>query len=183
MSQVENVPTIYKPKVSYNLNEAAAVTGYSTSTLRIAIRRHDLIARYANRKPVILGEELLDWLRSLPTEPKGGHQPLSYLDRDVEGWPGQPEEPQPMPQRPPKASFRTPEEVAAELGMSKSTLRSYCKVSGIRTRLGRNRIMLHEEDIPRLVSWIRENQDKKDEWWEQRERDPFASAQTIEDAP
>jgi AraC-like DNA-binding protein len=147
---------IDKPKLAYNLEEAAEATGYSVSTLRIAIRRHDLIARYANTKPVILPEELLDWLRSLPTEPKGGHQSLSYLDGDVEGWPGPPAQPQRTPKPPAKAVFRTPEEVAAELGMSKSTLRHYCKASGVHTRLGRNRLMLHEDDIPRLVAWIRE---------------------------
>lgn len=66
-----------KFKLAYNLKEAAEATGYSTDTIRRAIRNSDLTARYANSKPVILKDELEDWLRSLPTEPKGGHRPLS----------------------------------------------------------------------------------------------------------
>jgi hypothetical protein len=164
---------VEKPKLAYSLDEAAEATGYSTSTLRIAIRRHDLLARYANTKPVILAEELLDWLKSLPTEPRGGHRPLSYLVEDGL-------EPAPFPGPPNvsprtasvKAQFRTPEEVAPEMGISKSTLRTYCRASGIFTKVGR-RIMLHEDDIKRLVAWIREQQEKKGEWWKEPERDPF----------
>jgi hypothetical protein len=164
---------IEKSKLAYNLEEAAEATGYSVSTLRIAIRRHDLLARYANTKPIILADELQDWLRSLPTEPKGGHRPLSQYAEEVEGWPGPPEERQRTPPPPAKPLFRTPEEVAPELGISKSALRNYCRASGIHTRLGK-RIMLHEDEIPRLVAWIREHQDKADDWWTEPERDPFA---------
>lgn len=159
---------IEKSKLAYNLVEAAAATGYSVSTLRIAIRRFDLVASYANSKPVILADELRDWLKSLPTEPRGGHAPLSQLEDDVPGWPGPPERAPATAsarmERPTKVVFRTPEEVAPELGVSKSALRQYCKESGIHTRLGKNRIMLHEDDIARLVVWIRERQDKADEW-------------------
>lgn len=159
----ESSPSIERPKLAYNLNEAAAATGYSTSTLRIAIRRHDLIARYANTRPVILAEELRDWLESLPTEPKDGHRPLSYLEDEVPGsFPGPPERPSSGPPehrlapREAKAVFRTPEEVAPELGMSPSRLRDYCRISGIHTRLSKNRIMLHADDITKLVAWVRE---------------------------
>lgn len=168
---VDPVP-LDKSKLAYNLEEASAATGYSVSTLRIAIRRHDLVARYANTKPVLLAEELLDWLRSIPTEPKGGHQPLSYLDGDVEGWPGPPEEPQRMPKQPANALFRTPEEVAPELGISKSTLRSYCRTSGLHSRVGK-RIMLHDDDVKQLVEWMRQRKEKRDDWWTEQERDPF----------
>ncbi|MDQ1059114.1 hypothetical protein QFZ23_003015 [Arthrobacter globiformis] len=109
---------IEKSKLAYNLEEAATATGYTVSTLRIAIRRHDLLARYANTKPIILADELQDWLRSLPTEPKGGHRPLSKCAEEVEGWPGQPEERQRTSLAPAKALFRTPEEVAPELGIN-----------------------------------------------------------------
>jgi hypothetical protein len=34
--------------------------------------------------------------------------------------------------------------------------------------------MLHEDDIPRLVEWIREHKDKADEWWKEPARDRFA---------
>jgi hypothetical protein len=164
---------VAKPELAYSLKEAAEATGYSVRTLQIAIRRHDLLARYANTKPIILADELEDWLRSLPTEPKGGHQPLSQYGDDVEGWPGQPEERQRTNDPPVKALFRTPEEVAPELGMSKSTLRNYCRTSGIHSRVGK-RIMLHEDDVKALVEWVRQRKDKTDEWWTEPERDPFA---------
>jgi hypothetical protein len=163
---------IENSKLAYNLEEAAEATGYSTSTLRIAIRRHDLVARYANAKPVILGEELLDWLRSLLTEPKGGHRPLSDLpDDNLRPFPGPPRELPAAPQT--KALFRTPEEVAPELGIRKSALRAYCRASGIHSRLGK-RIMLHEDDISRLVEWIREHQAKAENWAAGPAHDPFA---------
>jgi hypothetical protein len=162
---------VAKSKLAYNLEEAAAATGYSVSTLRIAIRRNDLLARYANTRAIILLDELQDWLRSLPTEPKGGHRPLSHYAEEVEGWPGPPEERQPTPSA--KALFRTPEEVAPELGISKSTLRSYCRISGIHSRVGR-RIMLHEDDIKALVEWVRARQQNEVKWWTEPEHDPFA---------
>ncbi|TQJ40597.1 hypothetical protein FBY33_2664 [Arthrobacter sp. SLBN-112] len=40
----DDLGSIDKSKLAYNLYEAAEATGYSTSTLRIAIRRNDLIA-------------------------------------------------------------------------------------------------------------------------------------------
>ena len=55
-------------KLAYSIEEAAAASGYSTDSIRRAIRNSDITARYANSKPVILAEELADWLRSLPTE-------------------------------------------------------------------------------------------------------------------
>jgi hypothetical protein len=70
--------------------------------------------------------------------------------------------------------FRTPEDVAPELGMTKTELRRYCRISGIHTRLSKNRVMLHEDDITRLVEWVRQRKDKADEWWTEPERDPFA---------
>lgn len=55
-------------KVSYSIEEAAEATGYSTDTIRRALRNNDMTARYANSKPVILAHELHDWLAALPTE-------------------------------------------------------------------------------------------------------------------
>lgn len=55
-------------KLSFTIEEAAESTGYSTDTIRRAIRNSDLTARYANSKPVILASELSDWLQALPTE-------------------------------------------------------------------------------------------------------------------
>lgn len=55
-------------KIAFSIEEAAEASGYSTDTIRRALRNNDLIARYANSKPVILATELTDWLSSLPTE-------------------------------------------------------------------------------------------------------------------
>jgi len=55
-------------RLAYSIEEAAEATGYSTDTIRRAIRNNDMTARYANTKPVILVSELEEWLTSLPTE-------------------------------------------------------------------------------------------------------------------
>ena len=55
-------------KIAYSIEEAAEAAGYSTDTIRRALRNNDLTARYANTKPVILATELTEWLSSLPTE-------------------------------------------------------------------------------------------------------------------
>lgn len=52
--------------------------------------------------------------------------------------------------------FRTPEQVAPELGMRPTELRRYVRESGICTRLSKNRIMLHEDDVVKIVIWVRE---------------------------
>lgn len=55
-------------KLAYSIEEAAEAAGYSTDTIRRALRNSDMTARYANSKPVILATELSEWLSSLPTE-------------------------------------------------------------------------------------------------------------------
>lgn len=67
--------------------------------------------------------------------------------------------------------FRTPEQVAPELGMRPTELRRYVRESGICTRLSKNRIMLHDDDVTRLVNWVRERNAPTPE---QKEIDPFA---------
>jgi len=71
------------------------------------------------------------------------------------------------------ATFRTPEEVAPELGMTKTELRRYCRQSGHCTRLSKNRIMLHQDDIEKIVAWVRE-QNTVATAQETEEIDPFA---------
>ena len=56
-------------KLAYSIAEAAEATGYSHDVIRRAIKSNDLIARYANRKPVIPVGELEAWLNSRPTVP------------------------------------------------------------------------------------------------------------------
>jgi predicted transcriptional regulator len=70
--------------------------------------------------------------------------------------------------------FRTPEEVAPELGMTKTELRRYCRESGHCTRLSKNRIMLHQDDIEKLIEWVRARKDHADNWTSEVEPDPFA---------
>ncbi|NOJ59774.1 helix-turn-helix domain-containing protein [Arthrobacter sp. 260] len=64
-------------KIAYNIQEAAAAVGCSADTLRAHIKAGYLIARYPTSRPVIVREELIAWLSSLPSEPKGGHGPVS----------------------------------------------------------------------------------------------------------
>lgn len=161
-------------KLAYSIPEAAKVASASVSVLRRKIATNDITVRYIGSKPVILADELKAWLESLPSEPAAGHTPVNqYVTPESDAAPdlSAGPDPAPEPQRP-KPLFRTPEEVAPELGISKSALRQYCKTSGIHTRLGK-RIVLHEDEIPRLVEWIREDQDKGDEWWTEAELDPF----------
>lgn len=54
-------------KLAYSIEEAAEATGYSTDTVRRAIRNNDLSVKYANSKPVILASELESWLNALPS--------------------------------------------------------------------------------------------------------------------
>lgn len=55
-------------KIAYSIEQAAEAVGYSTDTIRRAIRNNDLSVKYANSKPVILASELESWLTSLPSE-------------------------------------------------------------------------------------------------------------------
>ncbi|ALJ22088.1 hypothetical protein [Microbacterium sp. No. 7] len=66
------------PKISYSIPEAAEATGYGETTIKEAVRCGDLTPRYANRKPVILADDLQQWVASLPivspTERKRGER-------------------------------------------------------------------------------------------------------------
>lgn len=66
--------------------------------------------------------------------------------------------------------FRTPEQVAPDLGMTKTELRRYCRESGICTRLSKNRIMLDADDEQRIVAWVKNRNNPAAE-----EYDPFAA--------
>lgn len=55
-------------RVSYTLEEAAAVTGISLSTIRRARAEGALRFHYVTAKPVILLADLLTWIESAPTE-------------------------------------------------------------------------------------------------------------------
>lgn len=55
-------------KSAYNYLEAAEEVGYSERTMKEEAARDRLVVRYANSKPIIMHEDLMAWLRSLPTE-------------------------------------------------------------------------------------------------------------------
>lgn len=70
--------------------------------------------------------------------------------------------------------FRKPEQVAPELGMTGTELRRYCRESGIYTQLSNRRVMLHQDDIARIVDWIREHKAPARDWAaEAPKQDPF----------
>lgn len=55
-------------KLSLDYEGAAEATGYSPDTIRRAVDNSEMVARFANSKPVIQVKELERWLESLPTE-------------------------------------------------------------------------------------------------------------------
>lgn len=55
-------------KTAYTYIEGAEECGYSERTMKQAAADGSLIVRYANSKPVIMHEDLVAWLKSLPTE-------------------------------------------------------------------------------------------------------------------
>lgn len=60
--------TLFIQPVSYSMRGAAAATGLSESTLREAISKRYLPVRYYGKKPLILFEDLREWVRDLPDE-------------------------------------------------------------------------------------------------------------------
>lgn len=59
-----------KPKLAYDIAGAAEATSYSQTTIREAIKNGELVARYRNSKPVVLAEDLDEWLKDAPTQPR-----------------------------------------------------------------------------------------------------------------
>lgn len=66
--------------------------------------------------------------------------------------------------------FRTPEQVAPDMGVPPRTLRRYVRESGICTRLERNRITLDRDDEERLRLWIK----TRPQYTPDGDLDPFA---------
>jgi len=56
-------------KIAFTIEEAAEAVGYSTDTVRKAIRNSDLAVKYYNTKPIILASELQAWAEALPSDP------------------------------------------------------------------------------------------------------------------
>ena len=73
------------------------------------------------------------------------------------------------------AYFRTPEEVAPGLGMTKTELRRYCRVSSAHcTRLSNNRIMLDQGNIEAIIAYVKQQKEQPVINAETGEEDPFA---------
>jgi hypothetical protein len=53
-------------KLAYTYAEAAEATGYSQDVIQRAVSAADMVASYANSKPVITARELERWVESLP---------------------------------------------------------------------------------------------------------------------
>ncbi|AIX99748.1 hypothetical protein ART_0150 [Arthrobacter sp. PAMC 25486] len=154
-----------KWKIAYTFDEAAAQSGFSLPTLTQHIAEGRLLARFANNESAIRHEDLAAWLDALPTCPIGGAIP------------------EPTPTGPNEAAvelsqtvtaehnFRSPDDVAPELGMTKTELRRYCKESGHYTKLSMRRVMLDAENITALVAWVKTRDAPVAETGE---KDPFA---------
>ncbi|MFF9565775.1 hypothetical protein ACF1AJ_20670 [Leifsonia sp. NPDC014704] len=61
--------------IALSIPDAAAATGYSETVLKAAIARGDLAPHYENTKGVLLAEDLVEWVKSLPTEPQRRPKP------------------------------------------------------------------------------------------------------------
>lgn len=59
--------------------------------------------------------------------------------------------------------FLTPEQAARELGTTKTTIKRFARLTGICTRLERNRIAFDESDLHAMHLWIKEQQAKPPE--------------------
>lgn len=57
--------------IAYTIEGAAAATPFSKDLISEAIREGELIVHYrrGGRHPIILAEDLIEWIRSLPTSP------------------------------------------------------------------------------------------------------------------
>jgi hypothetical protein len=54
-------------RISYTYAEAAEACGVSKDVIRGAVRRGDLVAHYPTARPVILADDLRDWMTATPT--------------------------------------------------------------------------------------------------------------------
>ena len=57
--------------LAYTIADAAAAVGVSDRVIRRAIDKGDLTVRYPTSRPIILADELRDWLATLPSKAPG----------------------------------------------------------------------------------------------------------------
>lgn len=55
-------------KIAYTVAEAAAACGVSEPVVRRAIAHGDLVVHYVTSHPVLLAEDLHEWIASAPAE-------------------------------------------------------------------------------------------------------------------
>lgn len=58
-----------EPKQAYTVQSAAKAYDVSMDTIRAAIKRGDLVAKYPTSRPIIGADEMRAWFDALPTEP------------------------------------------------------------------------------------------------------------------
>lgn len=56
--------------IAYTIPDAAEACGVSETVLKEAITAGDITRRYPTSKPVIEADELREWVKSLPLEPR-----------------------------------------------------------------------------------------------------------------
>ena len=64
--------TISLDKLAYSLPNLSVAVDLSVEKIRDHIRRDLLVPTYVDSKPIVMQEEALRWLRSLPAERPGG---------------------------------------------------------------------------------------------------------------
>ena len=55
-------------KISFTITDAAAAVGVSEPVIRRALAKGNLVAHYPTTRPVILADDLRDWIDSAPTD-------------------------------------------------------------------------------------------------------------------
>lgn len=74
-----------------------------------------------------------------------------------------------------KPTFRVPEDIAPEIGITKTELRRYCRLSPDHcTRVSRNKIMMDQKNIDAVIAYIKKENSKPVVNEETGEEDPFA---------
>lgn len=60
--------SLVNKKKAYTYEQAAEAIGVSVRTIRRIVHNGDLVPRYPTAKPVLLAQDLDDYLENLPTE-------------------------------------------------------------------------------------------------------------------
>jgi hypothetical protein len=58
-------------RIAYSLPEAARIAGVSRTRIFDAVRREELTIRKIGRSSIVIHDDLLAWIKSLPVKGKG----------------------------------------------------------------------------------------------------------------